>query len=363
MLSIHTRRQSAFTLVELLVVIAIIGILVGMLLPAVQQVRESARRAECSNNIRQMGLASQNYLSSFRKFPDGLYTNDEDTTATLPPDSGAPYDLKYFGFTVHQRLLPFIEQDNLYDQWNFNLSADDAKSNTLDETGAMTDNAPSATVVAMYQCPSDIIDDGPVLLDWDSRGYSQGWHAITSYVANGGTFSSYFRSSGMQDDGMFFMTGPGSKPGSWLVNLTENAKPCKDRDVVDGMSNTFLFGERYHFDPVFDDVLHENSSTPKARYPLKKYGAWGWIGGGNGTTHVFASTRVPLNYTLPEDATDDWEFLDFRLNAFGSGHPAGANFCFTDGSTRFISNFIDLVTYQNLSTRSGQEVISADALR
>ncbi|MGI9517032.1 MAG: DUF1559 domain-containing protein [Pirellulaceae bacterium] len=361
MLSMSKRNRLAFTLVELLVVIAIIGILVGMLLPAVQQVRESARRAECANNIRQMGLASQNYLSTFRKFPDGLYTNDEYTTPTLPPDSGTPYNLEFFGHTVHQQLLPFIEQDNLYNQWNFDISADDAKSNTLDNMGVISDDAMSATTINMYICPSDLIDDGPVLLDWESRGYSQGWHGITSYAANAGTFSSYFRDAGMQDDGMFYMTGPGSKPGYWLVNLQENARSCKDRDCVDGTSNTFLFGERYHFDPIFDEVLHETSQ--KARYPMKKYGAWGWIGGGNGTTHVMASTRVPLNYTLPEDATDDWEFLDFRLNAFGSGHPAGANFCFTDGSTRFLSNFVDLITYQNLSTRAGGEVISGDALR
>jgi prepilin-type N-terminal cleavage/methylation domain-containing protein len=358
MIASKSRHPRAFTLVELLVVIAIIGILVGMLLPAVQQVREAARRTECLNNLRQLGLACHNYLSAQKKFPEGLYTNDEYTTPSLPPDSGSPYNLEFFGFTVHQRLLPYIEQDNLNNIWNYRISADDAKSNTLGATGELTQDAPSASVIPIYQCPTDLIDSAPVFLDWDSRGYSQGWHGITSYLACCGTRSSYFGSDEMQSDGMFYMTGPGSDPFDQPF-LEPNAKPATPSLVADGMSNTLLFGERYHLDPVFDEVLHENSSVPRARYPLSHYGAWGWIGGGNGTTHVFGSTFVPLNYTLPPDATDSWDFLDFRLNAFGSGHSSGANFCLTDGSTRFISENIDEITYQALSTKKDGEIIVA----
>lgn len=360
MLALKRRYQRAFTLIELLVVIAIIGILVGMLLPAVQQVREAARRTECLNNMRQLGLASHNYMSARRKFPDGLYCNDENTTPTLPPDSGAPYDLTYFGQTVFTKLLPYIEQDNLDRIWNDGISADEAKSNTLDAAGNLTVDAPSATIIAMYTCPSDLVPETPVELDYNSRGYSQGYHGISSYLASCGTFSSYFRDADMQSDGMFYMTGPGSKPGSWLDNLVPNAKPTRPRDAVDGLSSTLLFGERYHFDPVFDDVLYQNSSTPKAKYPIAHYGAWGWVGGGNGTGHVFGSTRVPLNYVLPDDATDDWDFLDFRLNAFGSGHPAGGNFALADGSARFIADDIDFITYQALSTKKDGEIIVPD---
>jgi hypothetical protein len=167
----------------------------------------------------------------------------------------------------------------------------------------------------------------------------------------------------MDDNGVFFMSGPGSQPfPNNQPLLIPDAPTCKYASVIDGASNTFLFGERYHYDPIFDDVLHENSSEPKARYPIKKYGAWGWIGGGNGTTHVLASTWVeaPLNYTCPPDTTDSWIFLDRRLNAFGSGHPAGANFTLTDGSVRFIAETIDMITYQALSTRAENEVIAGE---
>lgn len=363
MLALKRRHPKAFTLIELLVVIAIIGILVGLLLPAVQQVREAARRTECLNNMRQLGLACHNYMSATRKFPDGLYLSENDST-----DSGAPYNLEWYGYSVFQRILPYIEQDNLHRLWNFGLSADDAKSNTLDANGDLTEDAPSATIIGLFTCPSDLVGDSPVLLDWDSRGYSQGYHGITSYLACCGTRSTYFFSRDMQADGMFFMTGPGSDPRDvppgtdpdYNTNLVPNAKPARHRDCIDGMSSTFLFGERYHFDPIFNDVLHVNSSVPRARYPIEKYGAWGWIGGGNGTGHLFGSTLVPLNYTLPDDATDDWDFLDFRLNAFGSAHPAGANFAFADGSARFVSDTIDFITYQALSTRQDGEIVAGE---
>lgn len=345
-------RPRGFTLIELLVVIAIIGILVGMLLPAVQQVREAARRASCSNNIRQLVLACHNYEGAQRALPPGLWVSEND-----PTDSGTPYNLEWYGSTVFTRVLPFLEGNIVYKKWNFGLSADDAKSNTLGETGELTDDALTATVIPMYLCPSDLLSGTAELLDWDSRGYSQGFHGITSYIANGGTRSGYFLDDLMQDDGTFYMTGPGSDPSD-QPNLDPNAKPCKLSFVSDGTSNTFAFGERYHFDEHFDRILHHGSQ--KARYPIKKFGAWGWIGGGNGTTHVFGSTYPPMNFRLAEDSDDSWDNFDLRIQSYGSGHPAGANFAFTDGHTAFVADTIDYVTYQALSTRSNNEIIGAD---
>ncbi len=108
------RRRDGFTLVELLVVIAIIGILIGMLLPAVQNVRAAARRTSCSNKLRQLGLAVQNYEGAFGRYPDGIWMPRADNT-----DSGTPYRLVYYGHNVFTKLLPYIEQNNIYDRFNF----------------------------------------------------------------------------------------------------------------------------------------------------------------------------------------------------------------------------------------------------
>ena len=344
------KRRSGFTLIELLVVIAIIGILVSLLLPAVQQVRAAARRTECANNLRQLGIATHNYLGTFGKFPPGLECSTYDGSATT-----SPYRLNYYSYNVFQKLLNYIEQNNLSNNWNFGESATDARSNTLDQDGNMTEGAPSAVVIGTYTCPSDVLEDNPVNLDYSNIGYSQGYHGISSYLAAAGTFSTYFRSGNMEANGMFYMTGPGSKPASYQDNLVSNAKPPSDAGIVDGMSNTLLFGERYHLDRVFDDVLYENGD--KAAFPLNHYGAWGWIGGGNGTGQVFGSTQERLNYRLPANATNSYSYLNSRLSAFGSGHPDGANFTLADGSTRFIPNIIDYITYQALSTRKQGEVI------
>ena len=344
------RQSRGFTLVELLVVIAIIGILIALLLPAVQMVRAAARRVTCANNLKNLSVATLNYEGAYKRMPHGIWLSDYDGSAT-----STPYTLRFYGRSVFVEILPFMEQNNVFLQWNQFESADAQKTNSLDPvTGDFSREAPSAARIPTFMCPMDVDLGEPALLDVSNIGYPQGYFGISSYLGNGGTHSTYFREAEMQDNGAFFMTGPGSKPGSWLVNLVENAKPCKIESFRDGTSSTFLFGERYHEDANFDALLHQSAGA--ARFPLAKYGAWGWFGGGNGTTHVLGSTEVPLNFETPADAPSSgggaaFDAVDQRLSAFGSGHVTGANFTFVDGSVRFVGDTVDFITYQAMSTR------------
>ncbi|MCH2182749.1 MAG: DUF1559 domain-containing protein [Mariniblastus sp.] len=340
-------RGKGFTLVELLVVIAIIGILIGMLLPAVQMVREAARRTSCSNNIRQLALACHNYEGSFEEFPPGLYQNVDWSS-----------DIKFFGHTWFSAILPQMEQGNLQDLWSFGDTGDDAMSNGLDASGVASADAPSAQVVPSFICPSDLLDNPVVQLTYTGSGYPNGFFGMTSYLGNCGTYSSYFNSSAMQDDGVLFMTGPNSGQ-SWQPNLIKNALPT-EMLVRDGTSNTFMAGERYHADPNFETIVRPGGSTSYSRYAINEWGAWGWFGGGNGTTHVLGSTQMPLNYRTPITATAGYTEVNNRMSSFGSGHPAGANFAMMDGSVTFLRESIDFVTYQALSTRQAGEVVTLD---
>jgi prepilin-type N-terminal cleavage/methylation domain-containing protein/prepilin-type processing-associated H-X9-DG protein len=313
-----TRRPcAAFTLIELLVVIAIIGVLIALLLPAVQKVRAAANRAKCANNLKQLALAAHNHHDGNGRFPNGLHT----------VETGGSYAN---GTSWEVELLPYFEQDNLKNRWDYN----DFRNNVAGDMSATT-----AQVLQVLICPSDSLLNLVWYVESSQYSYANGWYGLSSYGGNAGKRSNLPQSK----DGIFYQDS--------RVGLA---------DVTDGTSNTFLFGERSHDDPVFDALA---SVYDVAFYPLAKEGKWAAIyaTSGGSLPERFFSTPVPINYRVPAGISVT-DFLgptgaeNNRVCAFGSGHPGGANFAFADGSVRFLSDSIPLDTLQALSTRAGGEV-------
>ncbi len=316
------RSRRGFTLVELLVVIAIIGILIALLLPAVQAAREAARRTQCTNNLRQIAIAGHNYHDSHKTFPPGLNQFKFKT------------DPKHRGNSLFVFLFPYMEQENVVSGWDHG----DPLNNTA---GGL--QAPTATIVDMLICPSDLIVENPVETQW-------GYFGLTSYGGNGGTQSYYPDFATV--DGIFHLTGPGSLPDA-------DQQPVKIAAVKDGTSLTLFFGERSHFDPLFDQLNVKN--TP----PMAQVGIWAAIGGKRRIAEVTMSAFERINYRVPLDALSSGAYPpeyyhDRRMCAFGSSHPGAANFALVDASVRFLAETMPLGTLRALSTRAGGEAVNLD---
>jgi prepilin-type N-terminal cleavage/methylation domain-containing protein/prepilin-type processing-associated H-X9-DG protein len=318
---IHVRGRHGFTLIELLVVIAIIAVLIGLLLPAVQKVREAANRAKCESNLKQLGLAAHNYHDTNNGFPSAYIWSIEGTDVPTPT------------FVL---LLPYLEQQALY-QALLQVAA----SNVTVSGGPP--GSPLATPLSVLACPSDSgIPSPAVVQDPGTNTY----YGVASYRCN---VSGY---SATGTDGIFGYNNPPPAP----VQITA---------ITDGSSNTILFGEFSNFDPNWPQYASLLGSP--ANYPLSlasNCSVW--------ATSVQLATGVyPVNNPLPlPPPTDQWTavttFLQ-RINTYGSGHPQGANFIFCDGSVHFLSNVLNTAAtlpggetiLQALSTRAGGEVIDA----
>jgi prepilin-type N-terminal cleavage/methylation domain-containing protein/prepilin-type processing-associated H-X9-DG protein len=320
--SLSIGRRPGFTLIELLVVIAIIAVLIALLLPAVQKVREAANRTSCANNLKQIALATHNYHDSFKKFPTGGHISD--LVGNRPTG----------GTTLWTQLLPYFEQDNLQNHW-------DNYDNRNNVAGGR--NATSAQIIRLLLCPSDALEDA--VGEYTGIGtatWSWGFYALSSYGGNAGKRAVYTGGAPpyprMSRDGIF-----------WL-----DSKVCF-RDIRDGTSNTLLFGERYHFDPEYDRL---HAGLLPVTGPVADWGRWGWTAGPGIMANVTLHSAALINYQMPLGG--NFSNLEDRLAAFGSGHPRGANFAFADGSVHFLSENTALSTLKALSTRARGEIVCGD---
>lgn len=300
----HTRKQlRGFTLIELLVVIAIIAILIALLLPAVQQAREAARRTQCKNNLKQLGLALHNYHDSNRCFPPGWIAVDDGTQSAHDGLNGAGWGTM---------ILPMIEQGALYQQFNPNLAIQDPV------------NVPfSTTTIVGFQCPSDPKPDMWEIEEEGSPGTVLAELPTANYIGVFGT---------EELDGC--ENTPGTDPvrsngqcfgdGAFYHNSR-----VRIRDMTDGTTNCIVVGERRT-----DTTLGWFSTWP------------GMVSEGE---EAFQRILGSADH-VPNDPAA-------HLDDFSSRHTGGSQFALGDGSVRFVSENIDHGLYHSLATINGGEVI------
>ena len=347
------RQRRGFTLIELLVVIAIIAVLIALLLPAVQSAREAARRAQCTNNMKQLGLAMHNYESTHTAFPASayLYRKASDNFASLNWEAHAPGPLLY--------LLGYMEQQAIYNAFNMDAqcvtgcnASDRAQNTTV-----------TNTAINSYICPSD--------------PYSQVWRVGTNY---GGSIGPQFRWAGNDSD-------------AGNVGVFKPWRSVAIRDVIDGTTNTLAFCEKIQADG------NAAVTTGGEMYVSLDWPSGTGAGYGMGPDQVMPGGQAYLNAYIPLCAAKKkagTNLIDQGSNWYAgrcyhgscvnqlmtpnskdgdcgkyqghggmftsrSRHPGGVNALMTDGSVRFIKDSINRVTWWALGTRAGGEILSADS--
>ena len=350
-------KRRGFTLIELLVVIAIIAVLIALLLPAVQAAREAARRMQCTNNLKQLGLALANYESSNGCFP--------------PTGSDDPGDGKDNDFSAKARLLPFMEQTAIYNSLNQTYYG-------VSRTNPAINTTAVCVTINPFLCPSDANDPNFTVLGVKTGQTNYGNNLGMSITLNGLAYD-----------------GP-----AWRMNDLAKGGPTQFAAITDGSSNTAAhsewlkgrnigtgrqavwigakaysrgtpywpgpYGQVITLQQILQDVA--NNCVPNintmAQWDQKGM-AWycNLAGVGGGYSHLLAPNKPACfypqystaKYDEPAPGNDDVTMINAQSN-----HPGGVNVGFMDGSVKFVKDSISLVTWGALATKAGGEVISAD---
>ncbi len=339
-------RSRGFTLIELLVVIAIIAVLIALLLPAVQQAREAARRTQCKNNLKQVGLALHNYHDSFSVFPFG---------------KGFKYAgaAGYARWSQHAMILPYVDQAPLYNTINF--SAPPETPGMQGVIGFMPayvsptgiNAAACRSVISMFFCPSD----GSATGDWAGQN---------NYAANQG---------GWLCDRSDQPGGPGdSAPNEIQTGVFYYLSQCRMRDITDGTSNTCFFSEKIRGrgipDPKSDlfSMPHQTtldstyqtcqSLNPATATPLTSKWGYSWVMGEN-CCSLYNHVAVPNSRSCAGIGFgSDMTNMAMQVSA-NSKHTGGVHTLTGDGGIHFVSDNIDLNLWRALGTRAGGETINS----
>jgi len=397
-------RRQGFTLVELLVVIAIIGILVALLLPAVQAARESARRSECSNKIKQLALACHEYHDSFKSFPLlGVWTERETldpTNGNLAVPANNAISSAWSGNWMLM-ILPYIDQANLHAQYDFNVSSFDNTPTlnpqdltNLQVVGTQIDSlvCPSANVLIENFTTPAATDSGPLkgaVANFAKGNY--GGNAGAWRSRQPGAFNQLCARGVFNANPMSFW--PDSRSTIWPRGK-QFGSTISINDVYDGTSNTFLVGEVLGYDAPGDsrgawahihgatfnadgDIFCNDYTGPNGANPPPPNQEWlsntcrfdgpvPDLSTAAGRTLLTPNSRIGLDHPAGCDGATKYRFCwssmtgNGSVNGARSRHPGGVNIAMCDGSVKFISDSIDQRTYYVLFTTSGEEILQTE---
>ncbi len=341
----RSRKSAGFTLIEALVTIGIIGVLAGLALPAVQAAREASRRARCSNNMRQLGIAIHSYLSVFDCFP---------TTNSTRIDSRLPF--QYFGaYSIHVRMLPQLEQNALFNAVNFETGCVPPQTLGIPggypqglglEAGLAANSTASSTSIGVLLCPSDPTPLGAVACSYrGNTGVGSDTHTFPEYPDSG---------NGIFPEGEFVT--PASVP--------------------DGLSATAAFGERLTGSGAYGRPMPERDVFTLSGYPGNADGlirACGAAAHTNNTSFVYSGhswfwsgrERTLYNHSQPPngsvpDCLHPSEITATGMSTARSMHPGGALAGMADGSVRFVKETVSAPVWRATGTRNGGESLSVE---
>ncbi len=346
------RRRRGFTLIELLVVIAIIAVLIALLLPAVQSAREAARRAQCVNNLKQIGIALHNYNGALGTFPSaGIIAPMTNYWVCCATGPNLPTWPGHYRYSALVQILPYTEQGNGFNGMNFNIPLYDVNGNDMPQNTTIY-----IVQIKEYLCPSDVRD-----------------HVLPDQAP-----SNYASCTGDGLPGGFGLPAAYGNPDGILYLNSKTTFA----NITDGTSNTALFGE---------SIIGNNSNIPPpANAPNPQEVEVQIPSGINTFADTF--TYIPIDPAQCAssscyrwDRQTNWIEGDYRHTLYDhsyppnsstydclrgplhgwrtarSRHPGGVNILFADGSVHFIKNSINVVTWRNLGTCAGGEVISSDS--
>ncbi|HEX8204209.1 MAG TPA: DUF1559 domain-containing protein [Isosphaeraceae bacterium] len=332
-----TRRPNAFTLIELLVVLAIIGLLLALVLPAVQRAREAARRLQCSTNLRQMGIALQNYQGAFGVYPFGVGADRDGAVSQVSSPGNRRYSL-------HSQILPFIEQAALFHALNFSVAPfhPDTTGDPRVVTGQGENETAALTVLGVYLCPSDF-----------NRMPSRPWGQNNYRSCNGASWS------GRAGDGMFGQVSR-IRPADVRDGLSHTAAVCErvrghdDDQRLDADSDVIRNPSVWTEDSFRDwcGELTDADAAGFTRNPSDTNSGFNWLEGNMAWTR-YNHLLPPGQKTCANGLT--WNGVSMPAN---SRHDRGVNLLLGDGSLRFVPYTINPSVWRALGTIAGGEVIS-----